>query len=76
MTWLDRLRQTFSREATEVKKTVDDVSARLDADLARREAELDATPEQKLDGILAEIGENDAVFDELSRTAATEGDDQ
>jgi hypothetical protein len=76
MQWLERLKHRFDNEASEVKESVDDLSARLDADLTRREAELDATPEQKLDGILDEIGENEAVFDELGAQANAQGDDR
>ena len=71
---MDRLKQASSREAIKVRESVDDLGRRLDQDLTRREVELDATPEQKLDGILDEIGDNDSVFDEL-RAKTDEGND-
>jgi hypothetical protein len=68
------VKQAFSREVTDVRESVDELGQRLDADLTRREAELDATPEQKLDGILDEINDNDSVFDEL-RARTDEGNE-
>jgi hypothetical protein len=53
----------------EVKDSVEELSERLDADLSRRETELEATPEQKLDAIVDEIATNDATFDELRAKA-------
>ena len=65
MGWIERFKQAFSREVGEVRESANELGERLDADLTRREAELDATPEQKLDGILDEINDNDSVFAEL-----------
>lgn len=73
---IDRLKSAFSREAAELRESVDDLGERMNDDLTKREADLGATPEQKLDGILDEIGSNDSVFDDLrTKTHPTEGTD-
>jgi len=45
-----------------------DVAQKLDTELARRERDLSASREQRLDTTLEQIATSDQEFDELSRT--------
>jgi hypothetical protein len=65
MGFLDTLRSWFSREADEARDLGQRTRSRVEADLERREAELSATPGEKLDMIQRRIAEGDAGFDEL-----------
>lgn len=76
MGFLDALKRTFRREAAEVRDAVDGLSERADEALSRREAELTATPEERLDSIMSEIEASESDFDALrARAADAEGDD-
>lgn len=65
MGFLDSLRSWFSREADEARDLGQRTRTRLEADLDRREAELSATPAEKLDMIQRRIAEGETGFDEL-----------
>ena len=65
MSWFDRLRSLLRREAAEAKDVWRDTGQRLDADLARREADLHATPEEKLARLTEEIDQAPDPFDEV-----------
>ncbi len=61
MGFLDTFTQWIRREARDVKNSVDHVEERLDADLSRRERELHATPEERMEMIQAETGSSDSL---------------
>lgn len=63
---LDSLKRWLSGEATEVRESIDDATDALNADLDRREAELTATPEEKMGSLLDEIEQSDQQLDELT----------
>lgn len=65
MSWWDRLKAIFKREATDVKEGLNSVGKALDEELARKERELAATPEERIDMILEEQAAEDARFQEL-----------
>jgi hypothetical protein len=65
MSWWRRLRAALGSEAAEARDVYHQAEQRLDADLSRREAELDETPEEKLARLQREIGANPDPFDEV-----------
>lgn len=66
MTWWDRITAIFRREAADVKEGLAEVGKALDAELARKEREQSATPEERIDMILEEQAAGEARLDELS----------
>lgn len=65
MSWFDRLKALVRRETAEAKDVLRDAEQRLDADLSRREADLHATPEEKLSRLTEEIEAAPDPFDEV-----------
>lgn len=65
MSWFDRLRSVLRGEAAEVRESVEDLTRRADAELDRRERELQATPEERLDATRREIEEAGDPFAEV-----------
>ncbi|MDH4145845.1 MAG: hypothetical protein OEY23_11850 [Acidimicrobiia bacterium] len=63
MGFLDRLRAVFGREAADVREAWDDLSDSLERDLDRRERELHATPEEKIEILQGQIAANDDAFE-------------
>lgn len=63
--FLSSLKGWFSSESAEAKKVKDDLEDRLEDDLTRRENELTASPEQRLDHIQDEIDSSDSAFDNI-----------
>lgn len=61
MGFLDAVTSWFKREASDVKASVDQMEDRFDAELTRRERELDATPKQRMEMIQAETASDDAL---------------
>ena len=61
MGFLDSVTNWFKREASDVKESVDRLEGRLDADLSRKERELDATPEERMAMIQEETSADDAL---------------
>ena len=61
MGFLDAVSGWFKREASDVKASVDALEDRLDADLTRKERELSATPEEKMELIQADNSADDAL---------------
>ncbi len=72
MSILDSLKRWFRGEADEVRESMDDAAAALNADLDRREAELKASPEDKMDLLLEEIEQSDQQLDELTAEIRSE----
>ena len=66
MTWWDRITAIFRREAADVKEGLAGVGKALDAELARKEREQSATPEERIDMILEEQAAGEARLDDLS----------
>lgn len=65
----DSLKRALRREAADVKEAAGDLSDRLDADLTRRERDLQATPEERLQQVIGEIETSESDFDALRRRA-------
>ncbi|MDH3606641.1 MAG: hypothetical protein OER12_06565 [Acidimicrobiia bacterium] len=65
MSWWNRLKAIFKSEASDVKEGLGKVGKSLDEELARKERELAATPEERIDMILEEQQAEDARFQEL-----------
>lgn len=65
MSFWDRLVTIFKREATDVKEGLSKAGATLDAELERKQRELDAEPHERVDMILEDIEAADSRFEEL-----------
>lgn len=65
MSFWERIKAVFQREAADVKDGLSKVGQSLDAELARKERELAATPEERIDMILEEQQAEDARFEQL-----------
>ncbi len=65
MGFLDSLRNWFRAEAAEAKDVLDHTRARMETDLDRREAELAASPSEKLEMLQEEISAGDDGFEAL-----------
>lgn len=61
----DRIVAVFKREATDVKEGLARMGEKLDAELARKQQELDAEPHERVDMILEDIEAADSRFEEL-----------
>lgn len=61
----DSVRAFFKREATDVREGFGNLRDKLDAELTRRETELEATPSERLDMIREDIESDGSVFDEI-----------
>ena len=64
-TGLARVRAWLARESAEARDLGRDTRNRLETALARREAELNAAPADKLDMLQQEIADSGSAFDEL-----------
>lgn len=62
---LDSLKSWLSSEASEAADVGRNTKGRLEADLDRREAELAATPAERMEQLQAKIAEGDDSFDDL-----------
>ena len=65
MSFWERIKAIFQREAADVKEGLGKVGKSLDAELARKERQLAATPEERIDMILEEQQAEDTRFEEL-----------
>ena len=65
MSFWERFKAFLSREAEDVKEGFDDLRDKLDAELTRREQELEATPSERLEMIQEDIESSDSVFDRI-----------
>lgn len=66
MSWWKRLVAIFKSEAADVKEGLTSVGQALDDELARKEREMAASPDERIDMILEEQAAEDARFDELA----------
>ena len=62
---LDSLKAWFRAEAAEARDLGRETKGRLETELDRREAELAATPTERLEQLQSEIADGDATFGEL-----------
>ncbi len=62
MGFLDSVTNWFKKEAAEVKQSADKLEAKLDADLTRKERELNASPEEKMELLQDRIEAEDDAF--------------
>jgi hypothetical protein len=65
MSLWNRIVAVFKREAADVKEGLSKAGATLDAELERKQRELDAEPHERVDMILEDIEAADARFEEL-----------
>lgn len=56
--FFDSLKAWFSREVAEVKQTAETMKTRLESELDRRERELEATPQERMEMIGEEISDD------------------
>lgn len=76
MSLWDRMLTIFKREAADVKEGLSRTGAKLDAELERKQRELDAEPHERVDMILEDIEDANSRFDELEAKLRKEsGDD-
>lgn len=61
----ESIRSFLRREAADIKDGVDSLREKLDAELTRRERELEATPSERIEMLQSEIDKTDDVFDRL-----------
>ena len=66
MSWFERMKSFFKREAHDVKQGLGKAGRALDEELAKKEHELAATPEERIDMILKAQRADDARFQELA----------
>jgi transposase len=67
MTLWDRIVAVFKREAGDVKEGLSKAGAAIDAELARKQRELDAEPHERIDMLLEDQAQADAEFEELEQ---------
>ena len=65
MSLWDRIVAIFKREAADVREGLSKAGATLDAELERKQRELDAEPHERVDMILEDIEDADSRFEEL-----------
>lgn len=65
MGWWESLKARLRTEAADLGQAKNEAEARIDADLSRREAQLDETPEQAMERIQREMGDNESSFDSI-----------
>jgi hypothetical protein len=56
--FLDTVRSWFTSEAAEARASVDNARSRLEAEMDRRERDLEASPLERMEQIQAEIGDD------------------
>lgn len=59
------LKRWFDREAADAKDVADELEERWSSDLDRREAELAAKPEERVQSLQERIADNTSAFEEL-----------
>lgn len=67
MTLWDRIVAVFKREAADVKEGLSKAGAAIDAELERKQRELDAEPHERIDMLLEDQKRADAEFEELEQ---------
>lgn len=72
--FLERVKQVFGRESAELREALDEVEQKVDDDLTRREAALDASPLDRMKMLQDDMADNDAAFDALRQSTEPDGD--
>lgn len=65
MGFWDSVKAFFQREAGDVKEGLGGLKDKLDSELTRREAELEATPSERLDMIREDIESSGSALDDI-----------
>lgn len=65
MSFWDTVRGWFKSEVESAKELAGDLETDWSADLDRKEAELNATPEQRMEQLQDQIAANDSAFDDI-----------
>jgi hypothetical protein len=65
MTLWDTLKSFFAREASDVKEGLDGLRDKLDAELTKREREMEASPSERIEMLEGEMGETESVLDRI-----------
>ena len=65
MGFLDSVKAWFKTEAAQARDIGQKTQSRMSADLDRREAELNATPQQRLEQLQDKMAGNDSSFDDI-----------
>ncbi len=65
MSFWDTVRGWFKSEVESAKDLAGDLETDWSADLDRKEAELNATPEQRMEQLQDQIATNDSAFDDI-----------
>ena len=60
-----KIRAALRREAKDAREVAEDLEEKLDVELSRRERELDASPEERMQMSLDEIATSDEAFEQL-----------
>jgi len=68
----DRIVAVFKREVSDVKEGLSKAGAALDAELERKQRELDAEPHERIDMLLEEQEQADKRFEELEQKVRDE----
>lgn len=74
MSWWEKVRAALGREAAEARESYRDAEARVDAELTRREADLAATPEEKLARTMEQLNVDPDPLDEVRTRIERMGD--
>lgn len=61
----DRIKAFLAAETADIKDELSEIRDSLDTELARKEREQQATPEERVEMIIEEIEEEDAAFEAL-----------
>lgn len=70
---MDSLKQLITGEVEAAKDLKDDLETSWSADLDRKEADLNATPEEKIESLQDRIAQNSSFFGELRARMAETG---
>lgn len=75
MSMWENIKSWFRSESTAAREWSDDLERDLSADLARKETDLRATPEEKLENLQDQISGNTDAFDDIKGRIAAAGID-
>lgn len=67
MPWWEKVTKFLKGEAEEARDLGRDLEEKISADLDRREREMKATPEERLDMVVEDAAQVDTAFDEVAR---------
>ena len=81
MSLWDTVKSFFAREAADVKEGLDGLKDKLDAELTKREREMEATPSERIEMIEGDMAETESVFDRIEadidgRSASADADEE